>query len=1098
MKFSVNSLSRLVLVPTFVGTVLVGCGSSSGGGSSPQVTSGHVSIDAMTLVPVVNGSATRGTLYVHNYSNVTATGLQFGVDAPKKSQSKLQSLLSSLGFKSSSLETKDGFSLLNSELCSSIPAGGSCALNFMTPSLANGDKGSSSITLNYKIDGAASSTNQIVNYQYVSLSALSGVNFTGDLTVTGAQGSTQHVVGYLYAGGNVGSKYSNVNLKSSSLTTRINNGFINGQDVASGQVIAVEFAVNLQDSHNSGVNVVPEWSGVKSNNRQSLLGAVNSGAMLSLALIPSQNTVNYIFGMVPILNAPSTTPVPISVANNGNASSTGGLTATSDNPVLQIDDSNCRSTVLQANAANTCTISFSESSATPGSAIVTFKNSSNQVVGTQNVIWTNNLPVPAVYLTPNVSNTTFAKGVTTPESSVVFLVSNVGNAPLNGTTYVPTNTGPATWVQDSTTCGAVINAGGQCSITGHFIGQDDGAGVFYIFAKGNYSSINYNFVSLPIRYMVTAAPSLVITPSGVNMTVMANGVESKTQTYTVTNQGSDPALFTSLVLNTANTQTKPIIANSSTCSSTTTLAESASCTVVVTYGPESAGNTSNESGVATLHIDYHGGTPDVARNVENSFTYTLIGNDSYVALTNTSAPNLPGNGMESSPFSGNPMLDPMLITLTYTNQSTNYAASGFNLNTNNLPYGLVVESASSTCATGANTMTLSQGASCNLVLKVARDLLTNSASGGSVVLNFTSPTGTWTTPMGFYSAPGNMIYANYLQPTVVSTLSKNNGSFESTVLTMTAVNESTVSSLTINVKGVNGWLESAPIDPSNNCTINGSDYSVSCNLKTASTGNVTYIMPNYLQMGESADIPLVFSTNAGQYAYLDPQYTFINYSILPPPALTLQANSTNLYEGDCTSMTVSAPTNVASDTVVNFSTTGSNAFFGAFGANDLNTETTCTITSGTNSCVSQLQLCNGSSGDAIVSSTAAGYTESSVTVSFAARSITVIPSSGALYFPAPNITDITATLVPAPTTATTVTFILSTQAWSAVNSYATLLQSTCSILPPNSSCSVQLMYTSPYYNPNNPNMPGDVVILVGATGYPGSAAGVQLQPSFPG
>lgn len=583
--------------------------------------------------------------------------------------------------------------------------------------------------------------------------------------------------------------------------------------------------------------------------------------------------------MAPVLNAPSTTPVSISVTNNGNATATAGITASSDNPTLIIDDSNCQNNILQANAANSCSISFSESSAIPGSAIVTFKNSNQDVIGMQTVIWTNNRPIPAVYLTPNVSNATLSKGVTESANSVVFLVSNVGNAPLNGTTFESTNTGPATWVQDSTTCDNTIAANSQCSISGHFIGSDDGTGIFYISTSGNYDSIAYRFVSSPIRYTVIARPLLAITPTGVNMTVMANGIESKSQTYTVTNQGSDQALFTGLVLNTSATQTKPVINSASTCKESTTLAESTSCTVIVTYGSEPATYTSNESGIATLRIDYHGGTPDTAYNVQESFNYNLIGNDSYVALTNTSTTNLTGNGMESNPFRGNPDSNPMLITLTYTNKSLNYPASNLNLNTNNLPYGVVVESATSTCKTGESTMSLESNTSCNLVLKLDRSLLSKSPSGGSIVLNFTSPQATWTTPLGFYSASGSMIYANYLQPTVVSTLSNNDGSFESTVLTMTAANESSVANLTFNVKGVSNWLESAPTDASANCTVNGSNYAVSCDLKTTSTASVKYIMPTYLKAGESQNIPLVFSTSIGQYAYLDPEYMFINYKL---------------------------------------------------------------------------------------------------------------------------------------------------------------------------------------------------------------------------
>lgn len=855
-----------------------GGGSSSSGNSSTSSSVMQVSIDAMTAVPVINGSSTRGILYIHNYGTQTATGLNFGLNNAT-TNSKIKSALSNLGLHlNGALLNQNGFALLNPERCTAIPVGGSCAINFSTPELAVGDRGNSLVTLSYKINGHNATTNQVVNYQYVSLSALSGVNFTaGSLNVSGAQGNTRHVVGYLYGGGSTGSKYQNVNLVSNSLATNISNGFINGQEVVSGQVIPVEFAVTLQNDKNSGVNVIPQWGGISQANvaNKTTLGtpSAGSGGALSLYLIPAQNTVNYIFGDISVLAAPTVTPVVINVTNNGNADGSGNLTATSDNNALTIDDSNCVSTALLANAVNSCTISFSVPGYTSGSATVTFKNSTDQTVGTQIVIWTNNMPVPAVYITPNQSSITFGKGVATPDNSTVFTLNNVGKAPLNTATYTPTNTGPATWMQDGTTCGSTIAPQGTCTISGHFVGTNDGTGTLYYQALGSYNSTNYSFVALPLRYEVTAAPSLTITPIGISLTLLANGVDVKTQTFNVINQGSDPALFSALSLLESNTQVKPTISGG-TCSDSTTLAETESCSVIVSYGPAAESNTANESGIAIVNLNYHGGTPDMTYNVQDNFNYNLVGNDTTVVVGGPTA-TIPGNGEESNPFRGNPSLEPMQITLTYTNPSVNYGLTNFNLNTNNLPYGLVVDP-SSTCTTGSAVMNLAKGQSCNLVLKVDRDLLTTSASGGSIVLNYTSPTATWTTPLGFYSQAGSMVYVNYLQPTIAFTLSNNNSYFYSTILTMTAANESTTTTLTVNISSVSNWLESVPINQSSNCSINNSDYSVSCNLKITTMASVTYIMPNYLQAGENASIPLIFGTDTNEYAYLNPEYIFIN------------------------------------------------------------------------------------------------------------------------------------------------------------------------------------------------------------------------------
>ena len=827
----------------------------------------------MTSVPVVNGVATKGTLYIHNYGTKAVTGLSFGLKNTSTS-SKLKSFLNNLGLNlSNSVLDKQGFYLNNPELCTTLEAGKSCAINFTTPVLAVGDQGNSLVTLDYKENGKSYTTNQVINYQYASLGAINGVNFTGSLIVSGAQGTTSHVVGYMFGGGTSGIKYSNVNLTSTSPTTTISNGFVNGQEVAAGQVIAVEFAVTLQNDQKSFVNVTPSW-GSDNLNKNTLITPANSGAILTLNLTPAQNTVNLLFGNVPVLSAPTTSAALINVTNNGNSDSGGGLTVETNNNALTISNG-CSGINLQANAANSCSISFSVAGYTPGDATVTFKQN-GAPVGTQSVIWTNNTPVPAIYIQPNSSTISFGKNERTPESSTIFTLSNVGKAPLNNANYTPTNNASfATWVEDGSTCNNSLAPNDVCTISGHFIGVDDGEGKLYYKAMGNFNTVSYSFVSSPLSYEVTDAPSLVITPTGVNMTLMANGIESIVQAFIVNNVGTDTAIVNSTTLTTVGGTVVPSMTTNTCGNSIATGGQG--CTIIVTYGPAAASLSANESGIASLNIVYHGGTPDLHRTVSNNFNYKLVGNDSTIIVSSPSATNLSGSGTQSNPFLGNPKLDPMQISITYTNPSLNYPLSKFNLNTNSLPYGMMVDS-TSTCPTGSAVANIESGTqnSCTLILYLDRSLLTNAASGGSVILNFTTPTATWTTPLGFYSSPGNLVYVSYLQPTITFVLSNNNGSFESTVLTMTAANGNMTTSLNANVSEVKSWLERAPNNLSDNCSLNNSDYSVRCNLLNTSIGSVNYTMPNYLKTGESADIPLMFSVANGGYAYLNPSYLFIS------------------------------------------------------------------------------------------------------------------------------------------------------------------------------------------------------------------------------
>ncbi len=871
--------------------LLSGCGggasssASSGGGvvSSAQ----QVSIDAMTSVPVINGSATQGTLYVHNYGTNAINGASFNLGLAT-TKTRLKTALANLGVKLGGYEDASGFILINPERCASIPAGGSCAVNFTTPNLSVGNLGNSLVKLSYSGKNGTQTTSQVVNYKYVDLAALGGVNFTGSLNVVGTQGSTQHVVGYVYAGGTAGTLYKDVNLKSTNATTSISNGFINGQEVAAGQVIAVEFAVGMQSNKSSYVNVTPSWGASK---LQSTSVGSGTGNLLGLSLTPSQGKVNYIFGDIPVLTAPTGIAAVVNVTNNGNADGGGGLTAraTSNASDLTIDYTDCVTTALRANAANSCKITFAATSSTPGSTTVEYV-SNGSVIGSQTVVWTNDKPYPAVYISPNMTTYNLGKGDSGADDSITFTFTNVGKAPLTGITYPVTNSGPATWTEDSRTCtstiGATTTPTATCSISGHLTGTDDGTGDLYIRALGSANSVNYSFVSLPIRYTVAAAPSLEITSStSDSLLLLANGSDVVNKTYTVRNIGNDPAILNgindsiNLVESTTNNPNNllPYISGGS-CMGKSTLLDKESCSVTVTYGPASANLTANESGIATFTVNYSGGTPDEDRTSKSAFNYKLVGNDSYVKETTNS--NMPYDPDFPGTYQGKANMDQMTITTTYENPSQNYPMTNFNLNTNNLPYGVVVDPDLTTCAIGSQVMSLEMNEDCKLVLKLDRSLL--ATAGGSVNFNFTIPTATWTTPLGFYSQPGDPVRVNYAQPVVTFVLSANNANFKSTILTMTGSSlDKGATSLPVSIAGVKYWLESSPINPTSNCPVNSSTYAVDCNLTEANNvGSVTYVMPNYLQTGEKADIPLIFSTSA--YAYLSPSYTFINYLFTAP------------------------------------------------------------------------------------------------------------------------------------------------------------------------------------------------------------------------
>lgn len=886
--------------------LLTACGgssstSSSGGNNNLVASNRVVSIDAMTSVPVINGSATRGTLYIHNYNSKPATGLSFGVGngSNAAASSKLAGLLSKIGMKSAKTVTaSDGFTLNNPELCSSIPAGGSCAINFTTPSLIAGNLGSSLVTLSYKQDGKTLTTNQVVNYHYLPLSASKGVNFTGSLTVAGKQGQTRHVVGYLYGGGNAGTVYSNVKLNATSPATSISGGFINSQQVAAGQVIAVEYAVALQNDKPSYVNVTPTWgsSATAKSANYSLKadGGSGSGNNLGLSLNPLADTVSLIFGNIPVLTAPTSSAAVINVVNNGNAEANGPITAVATGgqaSALTIDDSACRG-ALPADAETSCSISFSVAGYTPGSTTVEFFNAGTKV-GEQSVMWTNATPIPAVKTVP--STTTVEAAAPSLTNALTFTLTNMGKAPLQAMTFLPSTTGNATWTPDAN--GGCLNAGSpvtelapnaSCTISGNLSSTNVGTGKLYYSIKGSFNSKNYSFVSPAVSYSFTgASPVLSITPASdtITLSIIGDGETTASQVFTVENTGTlAPATISALnVVDTTNPLLDPAmlpkISTSGTvtnqrCTTTTVLNSGDKCDVFVKYGPISS--TTDINGTANLSVDYSGGNPSENKNAVDGFAFDVTGDANLRIGPAEANGGLTGAGTEDDHFMANASAQ-ALIKIVYSNPSAaDYTK--LNINTNTLPLGVTVDVAGTNCPVGATTGTLLAGANCTLMLKVDRSTLIYSPQGGSPVLNFTKPGATWTTTDGLFKKAGTtLVYLDYTQPVVTSSLSVSSGSFETTDLTMTLSNANSGAALDVDVSAVEPWLSTEPI-VSTNCTV-GASYAVNCNLAVGSTASatVTYTMPDYLQPGETTDIPLGFSAPNEEFVYFNPIYTFINY-----------------------------------------------------------------------------------------------------------------------------------------------------------------------------------------------------------------------------
>lgn len=875
--------------------IIAGCksGSSTGsGGSSPPAPIGLATvlvIDDMTDIPVVNGAATNGKIYIHNYSNADVNNVSI--------------TLNNMANNSSGMVDSNGFTVINPEDCLMIKANSFCALDVTTPELTPGNANSAMINIAYTdSQGNSRSSAKIVNYRYHDTSIYNNVSFTtGSVTALGTQGSTRHVVGYIVGGGSPGTIYSDVRLlPSMSGVVSIANGFINGSEVAAGQSMAVEFEAHLNDSANLGVTVTPYADLVTNSaqvpNKKSVMSKslkdLNDiiGTTMFVNLVPNITTPHLTFGNVPVINLGVESQVSIQVVNDGNADANGFSVQSNNESAISISN-NCGS-VIKSNSS--CSIGYQVNSSTSGTANITYSLAGTGV-GSDTLSWVNESTTPVIKISVSPANINLFVG---ESASLSFTVTNLGKADLANVSFNYTPGSLAELSTQTTGCSAdisnpgsyIIPANGSCNVTAKITAlTQTGNSIATMLVSGNANSQNYSFTSDQVIYQVANLPSLIINPATtVNLSVVADSTSVASQIYTVTNNSTQTVQIDSFSLQQiSGSEHQPVVDNSTTglinpCSQGGTLAINASCQLRLTYGPW--GNTIrvNESGAMDLIIDYRSGS--YSSSYMLPLTYTLIGNSNNEVTVSYAVNNITGNGSQLSPYQGSgARVANQSLTLTYLNP-TGTILTNFNVDTNNLPLGLMV-APSSTCPYGANTGILPaevENNSCTLVLMFNQDdlaMLYGPLQGNTLI---SYPPVSWIGAEGFYrqsiipdqnNATG--FYAEYKQATVIPTLQPNYTSAESVVLGFTVTNADDYSSLQLNVSGVNGLLEDAPLG-SGGCLIN-SDFSASCNLLVANS-MISYTMPNYLEPGNSVTIPLQLSFATGQYAYLTSSLMTIYYS----------------------------------------------------------------------------------------------------------------------------------------------------------------------------------------------------------------------------
>lgn len=856
-------MKKVNLFLVFALALIVSCSSNNSSDQThqtPDIVEHEVIVDSMGAVPNINGASSSGVIYVHNYSRLAVNNI------------KIKNLSADYGAK-----------LINPEKCDEILADGACAIKFITPRLELASSGNTAVRISYSQNGVVHSFTHVINYTYVSLEQNTGVNFIGEIQLSVLQGKKRHAVAYLYASGKPGDVYKNVIVKMSHSSSAIkpNVAFTLGRDIAVGSVIPVEFDIDMQSNKAIAAQGYASWG---DNN--------TSGGVVQLNVDPIPDTPNYLFGAASIMKAPSVEVNNVAVTNNGSTDGASGIMAylvagsgTNENNL--IIDQGCANTPLLKKSANSCSIGYSVTATTSGNALVEYREG-DKVVGSQRIYWVGKDAKVQLVITTNSGDFSMNKGDIQNPNAVVISVTNIGTASLRDVLIKPklTNSAAMQWVEDFNNCPLQIDSYIICSIKGHFESLDAGVGkFFYTFQGTSNSGMPYSVPSKVVNYTVTnLIPQLDLTlDSESPMEVIANNTDYTTRTFTLLNSGKITANITKYELNfDSQTITKPsIVANDCPLA----LAVGQSCSITLGYGhiPQSQIST-NEEGTANLIVSFTGLSTDPnTYSVMKSINYKAYANDINVTISQPTVVNLTGTGTPGDPFNGTAKAQPSM-SFIYTNNSTKFDLKNFNVAKNTIPLGMVVDPASD-CPVGSKVGTLKVGAFCTLVIVWDRDLLTSIPTADSVMsFIVTPPKASWrTTEFGSDSKTSSDVYnVTYQQPKITATSQQVARTMQ---LSLTAVNlEAGSQPLGIAISGVKDVspITTAPTIVSGNCTVNQSDFSISCSDFDQAI-LISYPLPSYLDSGQVVDINLALAVT-GSFAVADS--SIIMHYVAPEKKMT--------------------------------------------------------------------------------------------------------------------------------------------------------------------------------------------------------------------
>lgn len=494
--FEQTHLSRFMKFASFLLAITISA--CSNGSSQAESSSGTLEIDNVATVPVFANSSTTTVVYIHNLSDEQISDISY------ISENNIAKSVS-------------GRFTINGNSCSSIPAHGSCAIEFTTPILsAKGAnvQGSTLIRANFMQNGKASYTQQLINYSLVP--AKTQISAMTDVTLT----SHSYGTVYLYANSGI---FQLEKLTSANPQVKESNRSNNTLNAP--QVVAIELTAG-EISVPQNINLNLNYINQSTKSTDNLEFSVNA--------TPTSNGPILTSGRMPIINTSESTNSYMIVYNAGNQDTIiNNITTTNGISIITATSSCTVGNTLIARAY--CGLSFSVPQAgNTGTITITYNNSTQQL--NQSVLWYNSKDQALLQMIINPNAVSFTQYTNSTAVNVTTL--NVGGYDLTDVT-IPSASNPdggsaTTTVSTPLACvdsnnnstGTTLPINGSCtySVTlSDTVAEANKNMLLKIAGNYNNSSGSANYLrSIAVAYTSITPPTVTITPVNSWQTMMGS------------------------------------------------------------------------------------------------------------------------------------------------------------------------------------------------------------------------------------------------------------------------------------------------------------------------------------------------------------------------------------------------------------------------------------------------------------------------------------------------------------------------------------------------------------------------------------------------